>query len=99
MAASSYPAQLARDGVVVTARTAQEYWNYRWAGYTPINAPVPVDEDDSFNDEAVAALILNADSATFKALVQRFISSQQLMLRQTPPATAPPGTVWIDTSP
>lgn len=99
MATYSYPTQMVRNGNVVTARNAVDFWNYRYAGYTPVNTPVPVDEDDGFNDEAVAALILNTSSATFQALLARFISNQALYLSETPPGSPDPGTVWIDTSP
>lgn len=99
MATRTYPAVMTRDGDTITARTAEQYWNLYWLGWRPTTAPVPVDDNDGFSDDAVAALIRNMSSATYGALVDMVVTKAQLKLSQTQPVAPAPGTVWIDTSP
>lgn len=94
-----FPAQMVKDGQVDYARDARSYWNLYWAGWRPLTAPVPVQDNGGFSDAAVAALIDNMSSQTFAALERRLVSRRRLVLSENPPVAPAPGTVWIDTAP
>jgi hypothetical protein len=87
------PVTMVKDGMTAVALSPGDFTQLEWDGWLPQGTdPDFVDPFDS----AIALRLADMNSQAFAALLAHFISNLQLVIAPTPPATLPPGTVYIN---